>query len=128
MQILSWNEIQTRLGMVLSLSAAFGQSLLILLSLEFPYLIIGCIGIFVTIYLTFSMKHLGPTDSATYVTYFMTYQVASIWCIYYWTEEDYQLQKILIHSVFLCTATLGVICSYHLRLYLPILTSITVSV
>lgn len=128
MQTLSWNEIKTRLGMMLCLSAAFGQSLLIILSLEFPYSLVGCVGVFASIYLAFSMKHLRPADSATYVTYFMAYQVASLCAIYYWVMEDYQLLKIIVHAFFLCTSTIGVICSYHLRLYLPMLSSPTLSI
>jgi hypothetical protein len=119
MQLPSWNEIQTRLGIGLSLSAAFGESLLIIMSLEFPYFLIGCVGVFVTLFLTFSMKELGPTRSTTYLTYFMTYQVASIWAIYYWTVEDYQWLNILVYTLFLFTATVGAICSYRLRLFLP---------
>lgn len=128
MQTLSWNEIKTRLGMVLSMSAAFGQSLLIILSLEYPYFFIGCFGVFITLYLVFSMKHLGPSDSSTYVTYFMAYQVISICAIYYWAAEDYQILRILTHTLFLCTSTIGVICSYRLRLYLPMISPPTLSV
>jgi hypothetical protein len=106
--------MQLRIGLILCVLTAFSQTFFFIMQTIFPYVLAGCAGVFLSIYMIYAIKRTDCHVSNEFLCYFMAYQVASIWGIWYWYTIAYNLLHILLQSLFLVVASCGVYFSREL--------------
>ena len=108
-------ELDTLLGLLICFISAFSQSLLGAIFLPFPYLLLPCLGIFLGVFFTLSLKNDFINRSSFVMGFFILQQICSLYAIMSLFPMEITMIDIILNSFFLGTGTLGVLLTYHLQ-------------
>lgn len=125
------NELDARLTVMVCLTGSFAQSLLGVMFAPFPYLLLPCLGIFLSWYFVLGSRQATADTVGYYLWFFMAQQVGSIWWLWYYVTTTNDVTGIGLNAFFLFTGSVGVVASYrlgeHLRsaqVFSPVLVSV----
>lgn len=107
-------ELDARLTVFVCFLASFSQSLLGVMFVPFPYIVLPCLGIFLTLYFVLTAKDATRETAGHYLWFFAGQQVCSLWALYYWSFMEYHIINVCINGFFFVTATVGALTSYRL--------------
>ena len=108
------SELDARLTVFVCFLGSFSQSLLGFMFVSFPYVVLPCLGIFLTLYFVFTAKGATRETAEYYLWFFVGQQVCSLWALYYWAFMEYHIINVCLNGFFFVTATVGVATSYRL--------------
>ena len=108
------HEMDARLTVCFCFLASFSQSLLGTMFVPFPYILLPCLGIFLTLYFVSIASTATRETAGHYLWFFLAQQVCSLWELYYWFVTEYNVIRACVSAFFLFTATVGAITSYRL--------------
>lgn len=108
-------ELDTRVGILICLICTFSQSILGAMHLPFPYLLLPCLGIFLAIYFTMTLKQVSKHQSSFLMGFFMLQQICSLYALLYLFPLEQTYITTILNSFFIATGTIGALLSYHLK-------------
>ena len=112
------NELDARLTTLVCFTTSFAQSMVGVMFVPFPYLLVACLGIFLSLYFVLNSRQATADTAGYYLWFFMAQQVCAMWGLYYWIEVNYDIVGICLNAFFCFAGIVGSIASHRLEIIL----------